>query len=78
MQVWKEVSSERFDEMLGVLPPAVHTGFGFLVGEPWDHNAEGYPRFAPFLSVSGRYYEGSEPITAHEFRALDARQAVQS
>lgn len=34
---WIEVTEERYDEMLGVLPPALMIGDGFLVGEPSDH-----------------------------------------
>jgi hypothetical protein len=33
----KECSEERYDEMLGVLPPALWLSKGFLVGEPFDH-----------------------------------------
>jgi hypothetical protein len=33
---WKEVSEARYDEMLGILPPAMWVGKGFLVGEPHD------------------------------------------
>ena len=33
----QECSEERYDEMLGVLPPALWLSKGFLVGEPFDH-----------------------------------------
>jgi hypothetical protein len=33
----KECTEARYDEMLGVLPPAHWTGKGFLVGEPSTH-----------------------------------------
>lgn len=36
MTQWIEVTEERYDEMLGVLPPEIMTGLGFLVGEPSD------------------------------------------
>jgi hypothetical protein len=35
--VIKECTEERYDEMLGILPPALMLGKGFLVGEPFDH-----------------------------------------
>ena len=34
---FKEVGEARYDEMLGVLPPALWIDKGFLVGEPFDH-----------------------------------------
>jgi hypothetical protein len=33
----KECSEERYDTMLGILPPHLWIGKGFLVGEPHDH-----------------------------------------
>ena len=63
MTTFKEVSEERYDEMLGCLPPVAWVGKGFLVGEPWDHNEAGQPRFAPFISLNGKFYEGDHPIT---------------
>ena len=35
--MFKECTEERWDEMLGVLPPALWIAKGFLVGEPFDH-----------------------------------------
>jgi hypothetical protein len=34
--VIEECSEARYDEMLGILPPALWLGKGFLVGEPHD------------------------------------------
>jgi hypothetical protein len=48
MTKWNEVSEARYNEMLEALPPAVWAGLGFLVGEPFDHTADGYPRFTAF------------------------------
>jgi len=68
LDLWIEVTEERYDEMLGMLPPAVHRACGFLVGEPMDHDANGMPRFTGFLiSADGRYWESRRPITAREF-----------
>jgi hypothetical protein len=32
----KEVSFERYDDMLGAVPPLRHNGNGFLVGEAYS------------------------------------------
>lgn len=60
----------RYREMLEVLPPAVWTGLGFLVGEPHDHNAEGQPRFACFVQRGDKFFEVSRALTVAEFRAI--------
>lgn len=70
-----EVSEERYDEMLGILPPALHLGYGFLVGEPSSHRrctvtGQIAPDFAAFFSHKGKFYE-SDPLTFAEFRAFD-------
>jgi len=69
---WIKTTEERFDEMLGVLPPAMWLAHGFLVGEPWDHDRQGRPRFAAFVQVDGVYYESAGPMTGPEFRAFQA------
>jgi hypothetical protein len=74
---WKEVSEERYTEMLEILPPLCWTDKGFLVGEPWRHKKcsvtgwDNLPAFAPFLKFRGKYYEGDEPLTIHEFRDVE-------
>jgi hypothetical protein len=72
MSGWREVSEARFDEMLGMLPPAAMTGLGFLVGEAMRHNAGGQPEFTAFAQVGARFYEAEEPMTIATFKALDA------
>ena len=67
---WKPVTKARYWEMLEILPPAVHRSSGFLVGEPWRHDAHGRPMFAPFVMVNGQHYEGAEPLTVRQFDAL--------
>ena len=71
----RECSEERYDEMLGILPPALWLGKGFLVGEPADHRRckitkKVMPTYAAFFNAFGRYYEG-DPMTVAEFRAFD-------
>lgn len=77
---WKEVSEERFDEMLGILPPALRTGYGFLVGEPYDFRTcgvtgAGAQTFTAFVSsgLPERFFEADQPLTKAEFKALDPR-----
>jgi hypothetical protein len=71
----KEVTEARFDEMLGVLPPALHLSKGFLVGEPHDHRkckvtGQTAPTFAAFFTHRGKFFE-SDPMTFAEFRRFD-------
>jgi hypothetical protein len=73
---FKEVDEARYDEMLGVLPPALWTAKGFLVGEPFDHRqckATGHlaASYAAFICYRGKFYETAEAMTAAEFRAFD-------
>jgi hypothetical protein len=75
-----EVGEERYDEMRDILPPAIMTAYGFLVGEPTDHRVctvHGFtmPTFTPFIVRRGRFYEGT-PLTAAEFRRLDVDSAI--
>lgn len=65
---WTETTSERFNEMLGCLPPAMMTSDGFLVGEPYDHHAlTGQPRYQAFVEVNQRFFTSSRPLTRKEF-----------
>jgi hypothetical protein len=68
---WKLITEERYDEMLGVLPPALQTGLGFLVGEPYDHDAQGRPRFTGFVCLGEHFFESDSPMTCIEFRAVN-------
>ena len=70
MTKWIETTEERYDEMLGVLPPAYWSSIGFLVGEPMDHNANGQPRFSAFVRIGKRYFGAVEPLTIAEFRQI--------
>lgn len=79
MTVFKRVPEERYDEMLGVLPPALHLGKGFLVGEPWTHRKcimsgqDNTPAFMAFIRRNGEFFEADRPMTGAEFRALEPR-----
>jgi len=68
---WEETTEERHDEMLGAVPPAAWHRGGFLVGEPWDHDAlTGQPRYQAFRQSRGRFEVASRPMTVAEFKAL--------
>jgi hypothetical protein len=76
MSEWKECSEERFNEMLGVLPPAFWLDRGFLVGEPLDHHkcsvsGQVMPTYAAFVEYKDKFYEGPH-LTVQEFTATDA------
>ena len=55
-----ETTSERFTEMLEILPPQVWIGGKnwqmFQVGEASDHNEKG-ATYATFLEIGGKFYE---------------------
>lgn len=67
---WKKVSEDRYIEMLECLWPACWEGVGFLVGEAWDHDAKGRPRFAAYAKIDGEHYEGATPMAIADFKAL--------
>ncbi len=78
---FKQVTEQRYDEMLGILPPALMSSRGFLVGEPWSHrpcritNRPDQPTFAAFVNYIGAHWEAEEPMTIAEFNAMgDPRQ----
>ena len=68
MNKWVPITEERYDEMLGVLPPASRSGNAFQVGEPTDHR-NGRPTFASFKRVGDQYFESEESLTFAEFKA---------
>ena len=70
MTTWIKITEERYDEMLGMLRPAAMTGYGFLVGEPSDHNERGQPRFKAFVQLGGQFFESQQPLTRQEFSEL--------
>lgn len=59
----KEITEDKFDEMLGVLPPIYFTMMlddkkvsGFAVSEPADEK-DGIPTFNGFFKSNGKHYE---------------------
>lgn len=78
---FKTTTQERYWEMLECLPPAAQTGAGFLVGEPYDHDAKGRERYFAFFwqryddfekaahGLEEAFYEAAAPMTVAEFKA---------
>ncbi|MET4190616.1 MULTISPECIES: hypothetical protein [unclassified Bradyrhizobium] len=79
--VWVEVTPEKYDEMLGMLPPAIQTGFGFLVGEASSHRecreiGRVLATYAAYIYTHGKYYACKEALTVHEFRRVVPAEIV--
>jgi len=67
---WTETTEEKYFEMLEVLPPAYMGNGGFLVGEPYDHDAgNGQPRWTAFRQVGEKFFAANRPMTIAEFKA---------
>jgi hypothetical protein len=66
--------------MLGELPPAIMTPYGYLVGEPWYHNDDGQPVFSAYVEYKPygigpyKYAVSLEGVTVKQFRKLDIRE----
>ena len=70
----EEVSAERYNEMLEILPPALWLANRFLVGEAASHRRchitkKVLPTYSAFFFAYGKFYE-SDPMTVPEFRAF--------
>ena len=65
---WKQVSRERYWDMLEILPPAVMGGGAFMVGEPISHDAAGQPTFRGFLKAGDKYFEAVDLMSIPDFR----------
>ena len=71
-EIWAESTEDEYFEMLGAMEPAYHLGddsaaFGFLLGEPSDHDAWGLPTYRAFLYFQEGYYESRRPMTVETF-----------
>jgi hypothetical protein len=66
---WEQTTESEYHEMMGAVPPFCFASVGFLVGEPWDHDAlNGRPRYTGYRNTGRGYYKSSRPITKKEFR----------
>jgi len=76
---WAEITEEEYYEMFEVLPPIIR-GNGFLVSEPWDHDAQtGAPRYGAYRRRRGHdaqskecgiYEAANRPMTVKEFTEI--------
>lgn len=77
--MYKEITQDRYDEMLCVLPPRARRAWSFLVGEPRDHQGEkiisknntiwGEARYMMYVEREGKFYE-MWPHTIDQFNGL--------
>ena len=81
--IWISCTENRYEEMLGILPPAYHSDSGFLVGEPTDHHAMSCkPRYLAFICrrvqlegcAAVSYFYSSRPMTVEEFIAITSEK----
>ena len=64
---WESITEEKYYEMFEVLPPIIR-GNGFLVSEPWDHDAQtGAPRYGAYRHRGETYEAANRPMTVKEF-----------
>jgi hypothetical protein len=73
----KECTEKRYDYMLGIVPPHLWIGKGFLVGEAVDHRkckitGKISPTYVAFFNAFGKFYE-SDPMTVKEFEAFNVK-----
>lgn len=70
---WEEITEEKYNYFLEVLPPADMARYGFLVGEPTDHHAvSGKARYQACIIRGGRFFAPTRPMTRAEFKTLSA------
>lgn len=80
---WKEVTEDRYNDMLNVIPPLAWVSKGFLVGEAWTHkicsiNHRMSSAFQAMVRSNGQYYECLEPMTVAEWREVHSSEVVRS
>ena len=71
---WRKSDEKRYWVALESLPPAARTRIGFLMGEPYDHNAKGQPLYHAFVEQpAGQFFESVQAMTVEDFRDLSPR-----
>ena len=74
---WKEITAERYMEILETSRPTLWLPYGFLRGgKPNEYRQcrvvkQTLPAYAPFVTWKGKHWEGSESMTVVEFVKLD-------
>lgn len=66
--MWKEVTEERYWDMMEVLFPTEQIGDAFLIGEPYSSDDDGNPTYFAFRKLGPVYQESLEPMTVKQFR----------
>ena len=74
MPKFKEVTCERYHEMLGMLPP-IWDSKGFLVGEASGHRVcrvtgNFTTTFMAFADFDEKFFESLDPLTVNEFKKM--------
>ena len=80
---WVEVTADRYEEMLNVLPPVEWNKLGFLVGEANSHRkctVTGYFRadYSAFVALHGKHYACEESLTIPEWRAITPQSILEN
>jgi hypothetical protein len=75
MTIFKQVSEDRYYDMLGAVPPRLMTGTAFLVGEAYDTRQCAITKlhcftYEAFMERDDKFYEASEPMTVAEFQDM--------
>ena len=52
----EEIDEKMYDYFLGVVPPHKMFSNGFLMGEPYAHNADGKALYMKFDYLNGKFY----------------------
>lgn len=71
---WTEISDERADELLEVLPPIYIPG-GFMVGEALDHDERGVPVYRAVVTVNGRWWTAALPYDQRNMARITTGEA---
>ena len=65
---WVASTAANYDYALGCLPPIAYNGSGFLIGEPYDHDAlTGKPRFTAHIMRGDKFFKSDRPMTIERF-----------
>ncbi len=70
--VWRAVSEEFYNEMLGVLPPIDFDGHNFLVGEPYTDKA-GDTIYCGLVHINEQYFARYVPRKQFKKLILELR-----
>ncbi len=73
---WRRSSEESFYEALEVLPPIAFDGASFLLGEPFDFDAEGRSRYQAHRRTRAGHEFGSCAVNKRDFNALKRLPAL--